>query len=308
MRKVTEDFIGTCQACFGEFKVNEASKLIVLHGYQRPGIGFILGNCEGHDHAPFEYDFQLTKTIIVRHHQNADKQQKRKSELSTLGYAGPLTRRWDEYNPDTRRNETRSEEVTPGHAHWDRTLQSAIQTAIARHNHHIRFAEFLQQKVDAWKRGQIVGIDVRATGRERALRKAYDPVEADAMEERAKIKAARDAKPGKLKITFYTTLDWPSNEASHEERRAFFEKEDAEKKARIERLKVWAKANYEGKVMVRESYDSDLPRSVRDRNAHYHVVCVHLPWEYRDAIKDKLAVAESFISSKKVDYFVEGEP
>lgn len=308
MRKVTEDFIGTCQACFGEFKVNEASKLIVLHGYQRPGIGHILGDCEGTGIVPFEYSCLHTKVIIVRHLQLAEDSAKRQSELSTLGYAGPLTRRWDEYNPDTRRNEPRSEEVSPGHAHWDWTLKSAIRTAIARHEHHIRFAAFLQGKVDAWKRGQIVGIDVPATGRERALRKAYDPVEADAAEERAKIKTARDAKPGKLKVTFYTILGWPSNEASHEERRAFFEKEDVEKKARIERLKAWAKANYEGKVMVRESYDSDLPRSVRNREAHYHVVCVHLPWEYRDAIKDKLAVTEECLTPKRVDYFVEGEP
>lgn len=307
MRKVTEDFIGTCQACFGEFKVNETSKLIVLHGYQRPGIGFILGNCEGHDHTPFEYDFQLTKTIIVRHQQRAMQQSAYLARLND-GKVTELERTWRDYNTTTRRYDDKSELIGPTSTHWEWTFKSEVRLTEAKIEHHTRFAAFLQAKVDAWTRGQIVGIDVPATGKERTLRKAYDPVEADAMEERAKIKAARDAKPGKLKVTFYVTLDWPSNEASQEERRAFFEKEDASKKARMERLKAWAKANYEGKIMVRESYDSDLPRSVRDRNAHYHVVCVHLPWEYRDAIKNKLVVAESATSPKKVDYFVEGEP
>ena len=308
MRKVTEDFIGTCQACFGEFKVNEASKLIVLHGYQRPGIGFILGDCEGTAHTPFEYGYALTEQVITRHRTAADTQAQLFAQLNQPGFTGPLTRHWQAYNPDTCKYYDRSEPVTPGHEYWETTLRHDKRITAAREEHHTRVAAFLQAKVDAWKRGQIVGIDVPATGRERALRKAYDPVAADAAEERAKIKAARDAKPGKLKVTFYTTLGWPSNEASHEERRAFFEKEDAEKKARIERLKAWAKANYEGKLMVRESYDSDLPRSVRNREAHYHVVCVHLPWEYRAVIKDKRGVTEEVLANKRVDYFVEGEP
>lgn len=49
---------GTCQCCFGQFKV--VGGKIALHGYQRPGIGFILGRCRGALALPLEQSCELT--------------------------------------------------------------------------------------------------------------------------------------------------------------------------------------------------------------------------------------------------------
>jgi hypothetical protein len=51
---------GTCQCCFGTFKAPKSVKLSV-HGYQRPGCGFIIGRCRGAGHAPFEVSCERTK-------------------------------------------------------------------------------------------------------------------------------------------------------------------------------------------------------------------------------------------------------
>ncbi len=64
--KSGEKVSGTCQACFGTF----ATKLIlgsaegekmVLHGYKRPGLGYVLGKCWGVGKKPYELDVEVTK-------------------------------------------------------------------------------------------------------------------------------------------------------------------------------------------------------------------------------------------------------
>lgn len=45
--------IGECQLCEGSFKLNATGR-VVLHGYKRPGYGYIVGNCRGVDALPYE--------------------------------------------------------------------------------------------------------------------------------------------------------------------------------------------------------------------------------------------------------------
>lgn len=51
-------FVGTCPVCQREFKVTPLTRrgghAMVLHGYQRPGIGYLLGDCFGHRKLPYE--------------------------------------------------------------------------------------------------------------------------------------------------------------------------------------------------------------------------------------------------------------
>lgn len=324
MRKVTEDFIGTCQACFGEFKVNETSKLIVLHGYKRPGDGYTHGECAGTGHAPFEYDTALTVQIIAMHRDLSDKAAQRFAKLiqwQTMIQTGEaegneaikLTRHYREYNKETHRYDDKSEIVTPGHAYWDNTLRTVKARTISDENYHTRVAAYLQAKVDAWQRGQIVGIDVPVTGLTRAFRKAYDPAEEDAQKERDRLKAERDAKPGKLKVMFHRKRGWPEDGLSDTDRRRWFEKEDAEEKALVARIKAWTKANLtehtEGKVIVRaELGDYDLPRSIRN-DGERKVVTVIMPWYYRDLIDNLFSNAVPYETEKKKRSFtIEGEP
>ncbi len=58
---------GTCQCCFGGFetrqKAGKGDFRSVLHGYTRPGHGYILGDCRGHGHVPFEVSCEQTKVF-----------------------------------------------------------------------------------------------------------------------------------------------------------------------------------------------------------------------------------------------------
>jgi hypothetical protein len=57
---------GTCQVCLMHFavrgQVRSGGKMsLVKHGYKRPGVGWLVGECKGTGHPPFELDCQLTR-------------------------------------------------------------------------------------------------------------------------------------------------------------------------------------------------------------------------------------------------------
>lgn len=76
-------YVGTCQACFGQYVVKQAksgesragsgdgferyramprgSLVVVLHGYTRPGYGATVGECPGRGAEPFELSKDLTE-------------------------------------------------------------------------------------------------------------------------------------------------------------------------------------------------------------------------------------------------------
>ena len=58
-KKVT----GTCQACFRRFatKENGVTRVLVNHGYERPGHGYLVGRCWGVASPPYELDVEVTK-------------------------------------------------------------------------------------------------------------------------------------------------------------------------------------------------------------------------------------------------------
>jgi hypothetical protein len=59
---------GTCPACFGGFKLRTRRDAqhprVVLHGYQRPGWGFVEGRCFGVDYPPFELSPEGSKAWL----------------------------------------------------------------------------------------------------------------------------------------------------------------------------------------------------------------------------------------------------
>ncbi|KAF0225706.1 MAG: hypothetical protein FD176_153 [Rhodospirillaceae bacterium] len=58
-RQMVEDRIGTCPNCWGQFKVRDDNQdgvwELVLHGYERPGHGHVVGRCPGTDEQPMEH-------------------------------------------------------------------------------------------------------------------------------------------------------------------------------------------------------------------------------------------------------------
>lgn len=54
---------GTCACCFGTFVVKKG--VMVLHGYKRPGIGYIIGNCPAtRTFKPYEVSVEGTKYML----------------------------------------------------------------------------------------------------------------------------------------------------------------------------------------------------------------------------------------------------
>lgn len=58
-RQLMEDRIGTCPRCWGQYKVRDDNQdgvwELVLHGYERPGHGHVVGRCAGTDQQPLEH-------------------------------------------------------------------------------------------------------------------------------------------------------------------------------------------------------------------------------------------------------------
>lgn len=76
MTKTTKTFdlktsyVGTCQACFNSqvAKASNGAKVhsMVLHGYTRPGFGYIVGDCQGVKEIPYELSCEFTKVWKTR--------------------------------------------------------------------------------------------------------------------------------------------------------------------------------------------------------------------------------------------------
>lgn len=55
-------YLGTCAACGGEFKVRGGR--LVHHGYKRPGVGYIVGDCLGVNYPPHELSPELAQVVL----------------------------------------------------------------------------------------------------------------------------------------------------------------------------------------------------------------------------------------------------
>lgn len=58
-------YVGQCQACFQKQVIKatggSTKHTLVLHGYSRPGFGYIHGQCSGVNHEPYELSCEYTK-------------------------------------------------------------------------------------------------------------------------------------------------------------------------------------------------------------------------------------------------------
>jgi hypothetical protein len=64
--KRTRENTGTCAVCFRNIKLirKGESAVMALHGYNRPGHGYIVGRCWGGEHPPYELSCEATKLIL----------------------------------------------------------------------------------------------------------------------------------------------------------------------------------------------------------------------------------------------------
>jgi len=74
--KRTRDNTGTCGACFRNIKIVRKSEdhvVMALHGYNRPGHGYVVGKCWGGDHEPYELGCSATKLMLEAGNRKVDR-------------------------------------------------------------------------------------------------------------------------------------------------------------------------------------------------------------------------------------------
>jgi hypothetical protein len=301
-RTLTEDFIGTCQWCFGEYKTN-SKKLVVLHGYARPGYGYTIGQCSGVGHAPFEYSHELTdkrvemlKSEIANGKDTLKKIDSGKvNKVPNPNYLTPAelekkrtSRWWQEPTENL-------EYFTRDHKRFEGVLHRLRANVESRLNYDERTLVQFEKLIAEWKRGQITGIDIPATNIKREMRDAYDPDKVAAKAEREAAKAVRDAKPGKINITLYRYgksqfhhlgAGNDSTEADWAERMTALEGHYAEEKSFKASVKAWAKATFPGKVWVGDAYSGDYERYDRSvRGGAWVSVNLKVEWQYLNDVE-----------------------
>lgn len=64
----TTRYLGNCQICEGDYKLRDynPSRVLVHHGYTRPGYGYIVGDCPGVNQLPYEVSCEALKTYLPR--------------------------------------------------------------------------------------------------------------------------------------------------------------------------------------------------------------------------------------------------
>jgi hypothetical protein len=157
-RKHREGGNATCPVCFGMFKLVPKTKKgkdktmpgMILHGYKRPGTGWIEGNCFGQDWPPFELSPEGTQAWLVRMEKFEKGQRKhfeylRSGNVTELS-AGDAKIKDGKFVPSTI---FRKSEMDP--REWDKMFQKVLQDA----EDDLRRIEFecdrLRKLIAAWK-------------------------------------------------------------------------------------------------------------------------------------------------------------
>lgn len=150
---------GTCPVCFGNFKLtpktrhgkDKAMPGMVLHGYKRPGTGYVHGNCFGQDWPPFELSREGTDAYIEALEGMLLKTQDRLRRLQS-GEVDILTDDLSSYrNPKV----VKRDETDP--KLWTRLLERSIQQVDSQ----VRAIEFdlgqLRRALQGWKPAPLPG-------------------------------------------------------------------------------------------------------------------------------------------------------
>lgn len=159
---------GTCQCCFGAFKLPRGKGKLSHHGYKRPGYGYDVGYCMGEGQLPYEKSCEVTRALM---HRVSNYLEHRREYLSKLesGTVERLIVSMTDYSQPLPRGEwkrpTKAVVVTKGdeevYSYDGRignvlpSFENALKREIQKVGYDIRAAEeqekFLAQKVAEWK-------------------------------------------------------------------------------------------------------------------------------------------------------------
>ena len=140
--------IGTCAICSNQQVVRHG--VMVLHGYQRPGHGYVIGNCFGVDYQPYEVsaDACVAYVPVLEHHKGT--YQQRLADLN----AGKVTQ-----FVDTKRNYRtgRDEQVVTkkGDKQFDSMLKYQISDTERQITYIDRDIAEMNRRITDWKPGTL---------------------------------------------------------------------------------------------------------------------------------------------------------
>ena len=218
----SKSYAGTCQACFCTQVAKRHSRrngarsrhvadpsatvTLVLHGYQRPGDGWIVGDCSGHGEEPYELSCEYTKAwrasveqMIARCRETLAALRADKVETLHINYPVPASERRQRWARETRSIEITRGWVDPAASDYDYdrkygrplTFERCRLDRIADLEGHerqmVHTVKFLTGKIDAWsyrpealvehepwvrERARLSKAEVAAKRRERAVARA----------------------------------------------------------------------------------------------------------------------------------------
>jgi hypothetical protein len=145
---------GTCPVCFRRQKLAPKSKFgsdrsrpgMVLHGYERPGFGFIDGNCSGVGWPPFELSSEGTESMIPF----LTRQIHTTESGPLLSDPDSVTSLVDKYN--VRKLHLKAD-TDP--SHWEQLLKSAVSKAKESLEGLTSLKKELEGKIRSWKPAEL---------------------------------------------------------------------------------------------------------------------------------------------------------
>lgn len=144
----TRENTGSCPVCFMNVKMKNTK--MVIHGYERPGYGYIVGNCFGVNYPPFELSDDGSKNFLEKYLKPA------------LEHTNEYVKRLkDGKVTDLASDPSGRKIVRPGDPDWERVLKSTIEDNESR-------AKSLEKQIVAFKK-------LIANWKERPLPKEGEP-------------------------------------------------------------------------------------------------------------------------------------
>ena len=166
MRK--SEMKGTCQACFLVQKLPNGK--ISLHGYERPGDGYIMGDCEGSYHLPYEQSCEITKIVLQAYltlkRTLTDKLEKYKSLPDTIVHeiyvyhngvkCVRIIKSIKDSNISSFKDDDGTFHIIPS---YDDVLKQKIYETERDIKHTEDRISFLQEKIDQWKPTDLLPLE-----------------------------------------------------------------------------------------------------------------------------------------------------
>lgn len=145
---------GTCPACFRNVKMRDGK--MVLHGYERPGYGYTIGQCFGVGYEPYERSPEGTKACRAHYEEMKKHLENVVAQMSSPDFCSPLQTtkhvRWETVTVTVTREEDEHE--------WKRILA----TSIASTESQIRMIDvdirILTEKIEEWRPGMKMPEDI----------------------------------------------------------------------------------------------------------------------------------------------------